>query len=158
MARVYLETSFVSASVTDRTDVASVYRRDASVEWWGSQRPSHDVFASLEVVRELEAPGFRRRDEALGLLAGVELLGIDRTVLGLARLLVSELVMPGPAAGGDAMHVAIATIHRMDYLLTWNVRHLANPNKLAHLRQLCVRVGVVPPQIVTPDLLWEDSS
>lgn len=40
-------------------------------------------------------------------------------------------------------------------MLTWNVRHLANPNKLKHLREICRRVGLIPPKIVTPDLLWE---
>lgn len=155
MARVYLETSFISACVTDRTDAASVYRRDASTEWWQSQQASHEVYASPEVIRELEAPGFRQRDQALSLIQAIPLLPIDDAVLGLAKLLVAELVMPGPAAGGDAVHVATATVHAMDYLLSWNVRHLANPNKLTHLRNLCVRLGLVPPAIITPDMLWE---
>ena len=55
------------------------------------------------------------------------------------------------------MHVAAATIHRADYLLSWNVRHLANPNKVRHLTTICIRLGLLPPQIVTPDLLWEDA-
>jgi hypothetical protein len=62
--------------------------------------------------------------------------------------------MPGPVAG-DAVHVATATFHGVDFLLTWNVRHLANPNKTAHLQAVCLRVGLAPPGIVTPDLLWE---
>ncbi len=158
MARVYLETSFVSACVTDRTDAASIYRREASTDWWHSQQRLHEVFISPEVIRELEAPGFRRADQALALLAETALLPLDESVLGLARLLVKELVMPGPAAGGDAVHVATAIVHGMDYLLSWNVRHLANPNKLKHLRHLCVRAGLVPPAIITPDLLWESQS
>lgn len=54
-----------------------------------------------------------------------------------------------------AVHVAAACVHGMEYLLTWNVRHLANPNKLAHLSTVCLRLGVVPPRILTPEFLWE---
>lgn len=62
--------------------------------------------------------------------------------------------MPAPVAG-DAVHVAVACVHGLEYILSWNVRHLANPNKVAHLRAVCTRAGYAPPAIVTPDLLWE---
>jgi len=61
--------------------------------------------------------------------------------------------MPGPASAGDAIHVAAATVHRMEYLVTWNVRHLANPNKRTHFGVIRLRLGLAPPQIVTPDML-----
>jgi hypothetical protein len=86
----------------------------------------------------------------------VPLLAITDDAFGLAELLVRELAMPAPAQG-DALHVAVATAHGMDYMLTWNVRHLANRNKVAHLRTVCVRAGLLPPEILTPDLLWETS-
>jgi len=81
----------------------------------------------------------------------------NEEVRGLAELLVREKVMPGPV-GGDAVHVAFATVHAVDYVLTWNVRHLANPSKLAHLRTICLRAGFLPPQIVAPKLLWEEDN
>src|SRR5207248_7968387 len=90
------------------------------------------------------------------LVSGVSLLPIDDEVRGLARILIQERVMPGPLAG-DAIHVAVACWHAIDYLLSWNVRHLANPNKLVHLRTVCLRAGYLPPRIVTPDFLWEDA-
>ncbi len=62
--------------------------------------------------------------------------------------------MPGPESSGDSLHVAAATVHSMQYLLTWNVKHLANVNKVRHLQEVCRRVGYLPPAIVTPDLLW----
>jgi hypothetical protein len=154
MADVYLETSFVSSCVTDRSDAASVYRRQVSQEWWAAQRHRHSVFVSAEVTRELSHPQFPHRAESLTLIADVPLLPITAEVQGLARILVQEKVMPGPVAG-DAVHVAVAAVHGMEYLLSWNVRHLANPNKLVHLRAICLRMGVATPLIVTPDLLWE---
>lgn len=157
MARVYLETSFISACVSDRTDVASVYRRQTSLEWWQTQRPRHDVLVSAEVYTELRNPSFRRGEDAVAFIAGIPVLDIEERVGGLAEIFVRERVMPGPAAG-DALHVAVACIHDVEYLLSWNVRHLANPNKLAHLRVICQRVGLIPPLIVTPDFLWEQNN
>ena len=157
MAKVYLETSFVSACVSSRTDVASSYRRDLSQEWWKTQRARHLLFISAEVRDELSHPDYPSSENALGLVRDVPLVTLDEDVLGLARLLVRERVMPGQVAG-DAVHVAVATVAGMDYLLTWNVRHLANPNKLERLRVICRRAGFLPPQMVTPDLLWETPS
>ena len=154
MPRVYLDTSFVSACVTTRTDTPSLYRRELSREWWSSQGPRHERFVSAEVIAELSAPGYSQGAEALGFIAELPLLAIDEEVRGLAQVLIQERVMPGPLAG-DAIHVAVASWHAMDYLLSWNVRHLANPNKLVHLRTVCLRLGTVPPRILTPDILWE---
>ncbi len=157
MSRVYLETSFVSACVTLRTDAGSVYRRQASIEWWESERGRHRLFISAEVVAELSDSKYPRREEALAFIAGVELLPVTEEVLGLAQILVREKVMPGPLKG-DAVHVAVAAVHGMDYVLSWNVRHLANPNKADHMAKVSMRVGLLVPRIVTPEFLWEEET
>lgn len=154
MSRVYLETSFVSACVTDRTDPASIYRRDVSQEWWRTQRANHETVVSAEVIAELSVPGFGRSEEALWLISREPILAIDAEVVGIAAALVRERVMPGPESAGDALHVAVAAAWGAEYILTWNVRHLANPRKVAHLAFVCRRLGLVPPAIITPDLLW----
>ena len=63
-------------------------------------------------------------------------------------------VMP-KSIGGDALHVAIATVSRCKYVLTWNVKHLANPNKVQHLTAVCLEFGWVPPRILRPDDMME---
>jgi len=153
--RVYLDASFVSACVTDRTDPNSLYRREASREWWDAQRAGHEVFVSAKVLAELSQPAFRRATDALKWIEAVPLLDLNDEVAGVASVLVREKVMPAPAIG-DAVHVAASAVHRCEYLLSWNVRHLANPNKVTHLQAICRRLGVIPPRIVTPDFLWED--
>jgi hypothetical protein len=155
MPSVYLETSFVSACVTDRSDATSVHRRRMSREWWATQASRYDRFMSAEVVGELRHPNFHRGTLALELVQDIPLLPINEEVRGLARLLVREKVMPGPVAG-DALHVSVAAVHRIDYVLTWNVRHLANPSKVTHLKTICLRVGLLPPTLVTPEMLWEE--
>lgn len=151
---MYLETSYVSACVTDRGDTASAYRRQVSARWWKEQRAKHELFVAEEVLAELSHPDFRHRSDASALIREISVLPMNEDVRGLARILVREKVMPSPVAG-DAIHVAIASVHGIEYMLTWNVRHLANVNKIEHLRTVCRRVGYVPPQIVTPDVLWE---
>jgi hypothetical protein len=154
VALVYLETSFVSACVTTRTDVRSLYRRDISREWWHTQASRHQLFLSAEVIDELSDPAYPASREAIEWVQDVPLLDVDEEVRGLASIFVREQVMPASVAG-DAVHVAVACVHEVDYVLSWNVRHLANPNKADHLRVICVRAGYLPPRIVTPDLLWE---
>jgi hypothetical protein len=154
MAKVYLETSYFSACVWDRKDAMSLARQQESRLWWVQQRQHHELFLSAEVLAELSDPRFRNRDDALALTLGVTELALNDEVRGLAKILVRERVMPNPAEEGDAVHVAAATVHGVEYLLSWNVKHLANVNKVKHLREVCRRAGYVPPQIVTPDLLW----
>lgn len=152
MTKVYLETSFFSACVSTRTTTKSLYWREVSNEWWTADAARYDLFVSGEVIAELSAPTFPQRERALAMVRGLAMLEISEEVLGLAEVLVREKVMPAPVAG-DALHVAVATWHAMDCLMTWNVKHLANPNKRTHFATVCLRLGLVPPQIVTPDLL-----
>jgi len=91
------------------------------------------------------------------MLENLNILDPNNEVRDLARLLVQEHVMPGPATRGDAIHVATAVIHRMDYILTWNIKHLANHNKRRHMSMICMRIGYVAPMIVTPDFLQESN-
>jgi hypothetical protein len=85
MAKVYLETSFFSACVWDRTDAKSISYREQSRRWWVHQRDLHELYASAEVLRELGDPAFHNRDDALALASGIQLLSATDDVLGLAK-------------------------------------------------------------------------
>jgi hypothetical protein len=131
VAKVYLETSFFSACASNRTDVDSL-------SWKGR---------SLSLVGSASADRPNRCREKPSAEA-------DPTRLTLAQLLIEQHVMPGPVKG-DAIHVAFAAYHGMEYLLSWNVKHLANPNKRVHLARVLLNAGRTVPLIVTPDVLWE---
>lgn len=77
MARVYLDTSFISACVTTRTDAASIYRRETSTEWMRTQSPIHELYISAEVINELDDPAYPQREVALALVSAIPLLSID---------------------------------------------------------------------------------
>ncbi len=154
MAAVYLETSFVSACVTTRRDSGSRYRQATSLDWWKDFRSFYELFISQEVLEELKHPAFKRSSEAVGLVANIPLLDVDDDVRRVAGVFVKEKVMPAPVAG-DAIHVAAAAVHGVEYILSWNVRHLANPRKVKHLESVCRRIGLMAPRIITPEFLWE---
>lgn len=135
---------------------ASIRKRPVgafSQEWWETQAKRHELYISAEVVAELSAPDFLNSDRAIEMLRGLSALPLTPEVGNLAELLVENKVMPGPANRGDALHVAVATIHSMDYILTWNVKHLANPNKRTHFAIICMRLGLMAPMLITPDML-----
>ncbi|MGH7213280.1 MAG: hypothetical protein ACREIT_00655 [Tepidisphaeraceae bacterium] len=110
---------------------------------------------SQEVLEELSSPRYPQRADALEWIAPLNVLQITPGVRELASTLVRERVMPGPVTG-DAVHIATAVVYEMEYVLSWNVRHLANPNKLVHLQTVCARHAFTAPRIVTPDHVWEN--
>ncbi len=150
MAKEYLETSFVSACVTNRTSLRSVYERESSLLWWDREADRHDLFASDEVLNELSRPEYPRRDAALRFIQGVPVVPTTESMIEFAEVLIERMVMPKPI-GGDALHVATAVVAGMGFVVTWNVRHLANPNKVLHLHAVCVEHGYICPRILRPD-------
>jgi hypothetical protein len=104
---------------------------------------------SGEVLREAsqgEAEMAKRRLEAL---ASLTMVAVSDAALDLTRAILRERLLP-PAAVSDATHVAVASFHSVDYLLTWNCRHLANPHIQRALRAFVARRGLAMPEICTP--------
>src|SRR5437667_4765142 len=128
--RVYIETTIPSFYYEVRTEADMVARRAWTREWWDKRRSDFDVVASEAVIDELENGTFPQRDEALRLLDAVPLLDIDAAIGDIVEAYIKHQLMPAEPAG-DALHLAIASFHKCDFLLTWNCRHLANANKFA---------------------------
>ena len=155
MSSVYLETSFFSECCTIRIGEIARGRRATSLDWWAHYAAKFDLYVSGEVVRELSSPDFPDvvREPALAMLKGLTLLPFTPEVVSFAELLVAEKAMPGPANEGDALHLAVCIVHQVDHLLTWNQKHIANPNKRTHLTIIAARARLPLPEIVTPDLM-----
>ena len=151
--RVYLETTIPSAYVSTRTDPSSVHRRELTRAWWADQGPRYDVWISEAVVLELAQGDWPGRAVALELVDPLRRVPLTEEVINVARRYVRERLVPGDLQG-DALHLATACVYEFDFLLTWNIRHLANPNKMAHLTVINRRLGLLTPQVVTPEMLW----
>jgi predicted nucleic acid-binding protein len=155
--RIYVETTVPSAYHTDRTDPGMLKRHAYTRTWWEVALHSSQLVTSEVVLQEL-ADG--RPDQALlrlRLMKGLRVLSSGVAELTTALTYVRHKIMPGnPLA--DALHLAIASHHRCDVLVTWNYHHLANLNKLDRIRRLNEALGLSVPRIVTPEDLMEENS
>ncbi len=147
--RVYIETTIPSFYYTLRTDTESVARMNWTRRWWLEYVGQFRLVSSPAVVAELRRGSGETRDQRIALLKDVPLLGITGEVEDLAQIYIDKLVMPDDPAG-DALHLALASFHRVDVLLTWNCRHLANPNKMDHIRMVNYELGLPMPLLTTP--------
>lgn len=150
METIYIETTVVSYLVANPSrDSILAAHQQLTRQWWQSERLRYQCVTSREVMREASlgnAEMSRRRIEAL---AGQTVLVVDDSARGLARAILAERLLP-PAAASDAVHAVVAAQHRVNILLTWNCRHLANPHLLGGLRRFMADHGLVLPEICTP--------
>lgn len=150
MESVYIETTVVSYLVANpNQDPLLAAHQQLTRQWWQDERHLYHCVTSSEVWREasLGDPEMGRRRTAA--LAGLTMLAVEDSALALARAILAERILP-PAAASDAIHAVVASQHRVDILLTWNCRHLANPHLLGRLRRFLAERGLALPEICTP--------
>lgn len=147
---VYIETTIVSYLTSRRSRIPLIAgQQKVTIEWWDQDRLGYDVFTSELVWTEAAAGDPKLAAARLAKLQRLPLLRIDQISKGLAAALLQAAALPGVAAD-DALHLAIAACNGMDYLLTWNCRHLANATLRARIEQVCRDHGYEPPIICTP--------
>ena len=147
--RVYIETSIPSFYYTLRTDTESVARMNWTHRWWSEFAPQFKLVSSPAVITELRRGTGKTTGQRISLLKDVELIQVTKQVEDVANVYIERLVMPNDP-GGDALHLALASVHRVDVLLTWNCRHLANPSKMEHIRLVNYELGLPIPLLTTP--------
>jgi predicted nucleic acid-binding protein len=152
--RVYVETTVPSFYHEVRDEPEMVARRDWTRQWWARATANCELVTSVPVVDELERGDFPNREECLGLVAPLPLLAVEPAVLEIVQTYIARRVMPRNPVG-DALHLALASHHRCDFLATWNCKHLANANKFAHIRRVNTLLGLFVPSLVTPLELLE---
>ncbi len=155
MKTVYVETSIPSFYYEVRNAPEMVVRREWTRDWWKSAQGRYDLVTSPAVIDELERGDYPSRKECLELIDRLPLLAIESAVTDIVDTYIMRRVMPANPVG-DALHLALASFHRCDFLVTWNCRHLANANKFGHIRRVNTLLGLYVPIIVTPlELLAE---
>jgi len=153
MKTVYVETSILSYLTARPTrDLLATARQQMTREWWDTERGRFDLHVSPLVDQEAkrgDPDAARRRVEALGDLPTLEI--VDEAY-DLASALIAEGAL-SPSAEDDATHIALAAVHGMDYLLTWNCRHIDNAETKPIVRSVCTTHGYSCPEICTPEEL-----
>lgn len=150
---VYLDSTIASHYFDERPELRFVV--DVTKSWWDNQRVNYDLFTSEYSLFELQQGQYPNKSAVLDLVGAVKVFPTDDEIASIAEVYMKEYVMPKGAAG-DAFHLACASLHKVDYLLTWNCQHLANANKGQHIHVTNAKLGIFTPAIVTPLQLFQE--
>ena len=154
--KVYIETSIVSYLTSNPSrDVVTAGRQQITRDWWQHRRSTFDLYVSEFVVAEASAGNETMASRRLQVLADLPEIRLTEPAQSLARQLVEGGPMPEKAAL-DALHIAVAVSGGVDYLLTWNFKHLANAVLRARIEKFCRSHGFEPCIICTPEELSEE--
>jgi predicted nucleic acid-binding protein len=151
METVYVETSIVSyLRQKPSTQVVLAARQLLTHQWWNDERTNYQLVASQFVIDEASAGNPTLAAERLQLLAGIPLLPLDPAIADIADEIMSRAILPENART-DALHIAAVAHHRIQYLLTWNFRHIANARILPRIHNVLNDLLLPVPVICTPE-------
>lgn len=151
MPRVYVETSIVSyLRQRPSGQVIAAARQLLTRRWWDTDRRNYDLVTSQLVLDEAALGDPSLSAERVRALEGIPLLELTPDVPQLASEILQRAILP-PTAQVDALHIAAAAFHEIDYLLTWNCKHIANAHVLPKIRDLLLELGYPVPIICTPE-------
>jgi predicted nucleic acid-binding protein len=155
-SKVYLETSIIGY-LTSRPsrDLIIAANQQITQEWWQLRRSAFDLYVSELVIQEASAGDKNAAEQRLQALEDIPELKLSEEIVTLAERLIKDGSLPQNAVE-DALHIAIATLNGIDYLLTWNFKHLANATMRYKIEGVCRLLGYEPPVICTPQELLEE--
>ena len=152
---VYVETSIISYLCSRPSrDLIVAANQEITREWWDKRRADYDCYISELVMEEISAGDQEAAAKRLHLAGNMLLLAANDAARNLEGQIMRGLDLPRTVAA-DAAHIAIAVVHGMDYLLTLNCAHIANPHWLHKLRGIVEGQGFGMPEICTSQEILE---
>ncbi len=156
--RIYIESTVPSYVVArPARDLLQAARQQLTRDWWDTERVKHDLFISQVVLDEIASGETEMARQRLDLVAPITSLDLTDDANALTKDILRSGLLPS-TADRDAAHIALATVHEMDILLSWNCRHIANAAIQARLRRLVEAAGYELPVICTPEELMENAN
>ena len=154
----YIETSVVSYYTVRRSrDLIVAAHQEITYAWWDEHLHEYAVYISQVVLEEIHRGDPAAAAERLTAVSEFQVLPASPEIEPLAVSYLTELRLPQDALY-DTLHIALASIHCVDYLVTWNCRHIANAHLRKRLAEINMRLGVSTPIICTPEELLDDDS
>jgi predicted nucleic acid-binding protein len=150
---VYVETTIVSyLTAWLSRDLIRAAHQQITQEWWQNRRQDFEIFVSEFVINEASLGDKVAAEKRLEALEGILLLDVNFEVEQLAKNLISNKALP-PKSVTDALHISVAAVHGIDYLLSWNWKHIANAEMQKIIGKICTENGYNCPIICTPEEL-----
>lgn len=153
MASIHIETTVVSyLTARPSPSLLAAAHQQVTREWWDACRWRFDQFISSLVLDEASRGDPEAAARRLAALDGLALLDVTESAAALVEILLSSGALPAGAMD-DAAHIAIAAVHGIDFLVTWNCRHIDNAQAKPLIRSVCAIHGYPCPEICTPEEL-----
>ena len=158
MKTIYIETSIVSyLRQSPSPHVVTAARQLLTHQWWNEERQNYSLVTSQFVIDEAADGDVTLASERLQVLDGIPRLPLDAGVADIADEIMRRAILP-PKASIDALHIAMTAFHRIDYLLTWNCRHIANGRILPRVHAVLTELGHPIPFVCTPEEMVSDDA
>ena len=153
---LYLDTSIIGyLTIRPSTNLITASNSVITQNWWDTRRENFTLYISEVVLEELARGDQEIATKRLDLISELPLLALNEAVEELAQQFLIKSNLP-PKASDDALHIALATVYKVDYLLTWNCKHIANAQIQKKLSQISIESGYELPTICTPYELMGD--
>ncbi len=150
---VYLDTTLPSYFFDEREEVQ--FQTQMTKKWFQEEANHFKICISDATIKELNSGNYPNKDKILAFALQYERLAIESDIQTIAKTYIQHYVMPKDV-DGDALHLALASYYKIDFLLTWNCNHLANANKKQHIRIINTKLNLSIPEIITPLELFSE--
>jgi transposase-like protein len=148
----YIETSIPSFYYDLRSDIQAQAMKKWTRQWWDTNNENALFVTGVPVIAELSEAREPKKSNALRLIEKLPILNYDEAADEIVSAYIRHKIMPEKAMG-DAAHLALASYHKCDFLVTWNCKNIANANKFDRIRRINSMMGLFTPKLVTPFLL-----
>jgi hypothetical protein len=153
MKSVYIESSVISyITARPSRDVVTSARQAITIEWWETYKNSFEIFISELVLEEIGTGDLQASSNRLAIVENIPVLVATNNAIALAKTLISSSAIP-TSSSEDALHISIAAVQGIDFLLTWNFKHINNANTRDKITQVINRLNFQCPVLCSPEEL-----
>ena len=157
MKKIYIETTIISyLTARPSKNILATAWQELTKEWWTHRRTYFDLFTSELVLAEAYKGDAEAAQRRLNHLEDIPIIATTDSAIEFARRLINEGPLPEKAID-EALHIALSAVHRIDYLMTWNFKHIDNAEMKPSIRELCILHGYHYPEICTPQELMGEN-
>lgn len=147
--KVYIETSIISYLTANRSsDVITAAHQLTTFDWWENYRQNFEAVVSELIIQEARLGNPQMAQKRLDVLKDIEVLPVNDEARNLAKILVAKKAVPEKASA-DALHIAVAAIEQIEFLATWNFKHIANAQLQGKIEEVIRAEHYKPSKICT---------